>query len=179
MPGGVTLFLKREDGATAVEFSLIAVPFTLLLIAIVELSMFFAASSMIQGATEEAARLVRTGQVQQTNGDPQEMFENALCAHASVMANCDNIFYEVIRLDNFADFTNYPLQFDGDGNMVSQGFTPGGVNDVVLIRASYRYPLMIPLLANIFSDGPNNTRLIVATLVLQSEPYDLAEELGD
>jgi Flp pilus assembly protein TadG len=168
-------YLQRKDGATAVEFALVAFPFTYLMVAIIEMSLLFAGMSTLDSATNEAARLIKTGQVQQTNGDPQDMFEDKLCEKASVFIPCDAIQYEVITMGGFSDFASYPPTFDEDGNLESQGFNPGAVDDVVLIRASYRYPLMTPLLGAVFSDGPNNTKLMVTTVVLETEPYDVTQ----
>lgn len=169
--------MKPTDGATAVEFALVAVPFTFLLLGIVEVSLFFASSNLIHGATSDAARLVRTGQVQQYDqGDPQQLFENALCNHAGVWADCGQIQYEVITMDGFSDFSTYPPQYDEDGNMVSQGFTPGGTNDTVLIRTAYRYEFTLPFIKQLFSDAGDGKRTIMATIILQTEPYDLEDE---
>lgn len=173
-------FVKTTDGATAVEFSLVAIPFTFLLMGIIEISLFFAASNIMHGATSDAGRLVRTGQVQQYDqGDPQVLFETALCEHASVFANCDNIEYEVIAIDGFSDFSSHAAQYDEDGNFQPQGFTPGGTNDTVLIRTNYRYKFMVPFLASMFSDGSDGGRAILTTIVLQTEPYDLDDESGE
>ncbi len=170
-------WLRGEDAATAVEFALVAFPFTYLLIGIIEMSVMFAAMSTLDAATNDAARLIRTGQVQQTNGDPQQMFEDLLCERASVFLPCDGIQYEVITMSGFSDFGSFPASYDEDGNLQSLGFNPGSVDDVVLIRAAYRYPLLTPLLGTVFSDGPNNTKLMVTTVVLETEPYDVRQVL--
>lgn len=170
---------RGEDAATAVEFALVAFPFIYLLVGIVELSLMFAAMSTLDAATNDAARLIRTGQVQQTNGDPQEMFEDLLCSKINVFLSCSGVQYEVITMNGFSDFASYPASFDEDGNLQSSGFDPGSVDDVVLIRAAYRYPLLTPLLGAAFADGPNNTKLMVTTVVLETEPYDVREVVGD
>ena len=176
-------FIRRwwrgEDAATAVEFALIAFPFFYLLVGIVELSLMFAAMSTLDAATNDAARLIRTGQVQQTNGDPQQMFEDVLCDKVSGFMPCSAIQYEVITMSGFSDFASYPASYDEDGNLQSSGFDPGSVDDVILIRAVYRYPFMTPLLGAAFADGPNNTKLIVTTVVLETEPYDVRQVVDE
>lgn len=170
---------RGEDAATAVEFALVAFPFFYLLIGIIELSIMFAAMSSLDSATNDAARLIRTGQVQQTNGDPQEMFEDLLCSKVNGFMPCANIKYEVVTMSGFSDFASYPASYDEDGNLESSGFNPGSVDDVVLIRTAYRYPLLTPLLGAAFADGPNNTKLMVTTVVLETEPYDVREVVDD
>ncbi len=163
---------KQEDGATAVEFSLIAIPFVIIILGIIEISLYFATSSLLHGSAEEAARLIRTGQVQQSLGDPQTMFEEALCEHAAVFISCNDIQYEVITLNDFSDFDNHPPQYDADGNLVTAAFSAGGVNDVVLVRAVHRYDFTTPIIGSIIGDSGTNSRLILSTIVLQTEPYD-------
>ena len=169
-------YFFRTEGATAVEFALVAVPFTFLLMGIIEVSLFFAASAVIQGATTDAARLIKTGQIQNSqNTDPQQLFEDRLCDAASVFANCERLQYEVAQLNNYSDYSSYPPSYDDDGNLESSGFTTGGSNDIVMVRVVYRYKLMIPMIAQIFQDSgrSDGTRLIMATVIFQTEPYDL------
>lgn len=175
----VKRWMRGEDAATAVEFALVAFPFIFLLVGIIELSIMFAAMSTLDAATNDAARLIRTGQVQQTNDDPQQMFEEVLCEKVGTFLPCNAIQYEVITMNGFSDFASYPASFDEDGNLESSGFNPGSVDDVVLIRAAFRYPLLTPLLAEAFSNGPNNTRLMITTVVLETEPYDVREVVDE
>ncbi len=173
---GVAGFIRRTDGATAVEFALVGIPFILLLIGIVEMALMFAAMSVLHGATNEGARMIRTGQVQQTTGDPEELFAAAVCAHADTLLNCDRLEYEVVQIPSFASFDAYAAEFDENGDLQSRPFDPGGVNDTVLVRTFYRYPLLTPLIGQFLSDGPQNTKLMMSTVVLQTEPYALEEE---
>jgi Flp pilus assembly protein TadG len=179
MFGWIQGWIRDERAVTAVEFSLVAVPFVFLLIGIIEMSLMFAASATLNGATNDAARLIRTGQVQQASGDPQQIFEDELCQKADALLDCTRLQYEVVTMDGFADFASFPASYDVDGNLESQGFDPGGVNDVVMVRAVYRYPLMTPFIGQFLSDGPGNTKLLLATIVLETEPYNIDEVAGE
>ncbi len=160
-----------QEGTTAIEFSLLAVPFMFFIVAIIELSLMFVADSLLQGSVNDASRLIRTGQVQQTGGDPQAMFQQALCDSAVALLNCNNFQYDVMPIADFANADLNPV-LDVNGNLLNQQFDPGGVSDVILIRVTYRYPLMTPLIGQLFSNYPNNIRLLISTIVLQTEPYD-------
>lgn len=167
-------YIKKSEGTTAIELSFIVLPLTYFLLGIIEIALMFTTSIVLEGATSDAARLVRTGQVQQAaNG--QALFEDALCDSMSVLADCSEIEYEVVNLDNFGSASGNSASFDGDGNFESQGFDPGGVSDVVLIRAVYNYPLRTPVVSDFFSDAADNTRLMISTVVLQTEPYDFED----
>ncbi len=63
----VRRFARAEDGATAVEFALVATPFVALLIAILETALVFFAQQVLQTAATQSARLIMTGQAQTAN----------------------------------------------------------------------------------------------------------------
>ncbi len=166
-----------REGTTAIEFSLLAVPFVYFVVGIIELSLLFVGSSTLQGAVFDAARKIRTGQVQQAEGDdPEDVFREALCAHATLFLDCDAIQYQVEPLDSFADADDEELELDDDGNLVNQPFDPGGSGDIVMIRVVYLYPMLTPVIGEFFSDYPGNKKLITATVVIETEPYEFDDE---
>ena len=72
-------FIKRDEGTTSVEFSLLFIPYLMLSLAVVELALMFTAGSLLEGATGSASRLIRTGQIQQAqNVAPEDMFREEL-----------------------------------------------------------------------------------------------------
>lgn len=166
-------WIRRKDGTTAIEFSLMAIPYIMLTLGTIELSIMYASASLLEGATGTAARLIRTGQLQQDQSgrQPEDIFRDSLCQYATVLINCNDISIEVLPLQSFADAENLEPQFDEDGNVVPQGFGAVGSNDRVLIRTSYRYNMMTPFIGPLLV-GPTNSRLFMSTLVLQTEPYD-------
>ncbi len=162
---------KKDDGTTAIEFALMALPYVFLTIGIIELSIMYAAASLLEGATGSASRMIRTGEIQQSGRNPEEMFREALCDYATVLIRCDDIVVESIPLTSFGDYDTYAPQYDEDGNLVSQGFAVGGSDDRVLIRVAYRYSMMVPFVGMLLT-GPTNSRLFMSTVVLQTEPYE-------
>ncbi len=171
-------WIKDEGAATAVEFAFVAFPFTYLLIGIIELSVMFAAMSTLDAATNDAARVIRTGQAQ-TSADPEQTFKDLLCERANTFLSCNSIQYEVVHMNGFSDFASFPANYDEEGNLVSQGFDAGAVDDVILIRTAYKYPLLTPLLGAVFSDASGNTKLFVSTVVLETEPYDVQQVVNE
>ncbi|MCB1532949.1 MAG: pilus assembly protein [Alphaproteobacteria bacterium] len=164
---------SREDGTTAIEFSLLFIPYLTLSLGIIELALMYSAGSLLEGATGSAARLIRTGQVQQAGGDQQQMFRDAVCGFATVLIDCDDVQIEVQQLASFSDVDSMNAQYDEDGNFVPQGFDPGGSNDRVLIRVAYRYTMMTPFIGPLLA-GPDNSIQFLSTIVLQTEPYEFA-----
>ena len=169
---------KKEEGSTAIEFAMLSMPFIYIMLGIMEISLMFATNSVLDGAVNDAARLIRTGQVQEYNGNPEDLFKDKLCEKSSMLLDCSRFQYEVIEMDKFADFASYAATYDDDGNLESRGFHPGQVNSVNLIRVSYRYNLATPLIGDLLSNGPNRSRLMTSTIVLETEPYDLSQVAG-
>lgn len=164
---------RDRRGATAVEFALFAIPLVMLILGIIEIAMLSAAGTMLQGATDDAGRLIRTGQVQSA-GDPRGMFEDLLCDKVDIYLDCSGLRFEAIPLDEgFSSAGDAAARFNADGDLEDQGFDPGRENDVILIRVAYRYPLITPLIGPIFADAGarGNTKLIMSTTVIKNEPY--------
>lgn len=166
-------WLKDREGTTAIEFAMIAMPFTYLLIAIVEISLMMTAFNLLQAGTGEVSRMIRTGALQQEDAASQEvLFAQALCDRIEAFIPCDNVEYEVVPMESFSQAATYEASFDSEGGLVSGGFALGGPTDIMLIRTVYRYPLMTPFFAQVMADGPGNTRLLMSTQVMEVEPYD-------
>ncbi len=169
---------RNTDGVAAIEFGLIALPLFMLIMGIVEVGLFFAAGLVLEGSAAEAGRVVRTGQAQQS-ADPEETFRQALCAHADTMLDCDRIQYEVIRIgnDSFASAETAQPEFDEDGNLIEQDFNAGNSNDVILIRAVYRYEFLTPFIGALMTGDPSrNWMNHISTVVVKAEPYVFGEE---
>ena len=161
----------KDDGVTAVEFSLLFAPYMMLTLGIIEVSMMFLSASLLEGATNDAARLIRTGQMQESGSAPEDAFRDALCSYSMAFVNCNDITIEVQEMTSFGDYGSMAASFDGDGNLISSGVDIGESSDRVLIRTAYRYEMMTPLVGPLLSGG-NGSRLFMSTIVLQSEPYD-------
>lgn len=163
-------WIRKESGTTAIEFSMLLIPYMMLSLGIIELSMMYTTANLLEGATGSAARMVRTGQLQQSGtSDPETAFRMAMCAFAPLIIECSDVVIEVKVLNSYADYT--PPVYDEDGNMESEGFTAGGSNDKVLIRTAYRYEMLTPLVGPLLSGG-EGSRLFMSTIVLQTEPYE-------
>lgn len=175
----INRFLKRfrraRRGSVAVEFGLLALPFFGLLFAIVEATMVFFASVSLETGAAEAARLVRTGQVQ-IGGLTEQDIRNVVC-DAMFMGCDERMQIDVRRFDSFTeiDFSD-PLTADGDLR-TDLMFQPGGPGDIVLVRAFYTWNVMTPLLGESMSNMSGGARLIVSSAAFRNEPFNNAQGL--
>lgn len=166
---------RDENGATAIEFALLAVPFMLMVVGIIEMSLMFLAGSLLEGAVSDASRLVRTGQLQTMGGGEEsqkEAFLDAVCDHAGMMLNCSNFQYQVMKIDSFND--DIAPRFDEDGELIDKNkfdLDQISAGCIAVVRVLYYYPLLTPLFTTVFANGPNNTRMLISTTAFETEPY--------
>ena len=57
-------FIRQQDGATTVEFAMVAAPFLAMMFAIIETAIVFFAGQTLETAGADSARLIMTGQAQ-------------------------------------------------------------------------------------------------------------------
>ena len=165
-------WVREERATTAVEFSMIGIPFILMIVGIVEMSLMFTVQSVIQQATFDAARLIRTGQLQQGElGDPEVAFRQAVCDFAALVVSCDKIQYSVEVMNEFSDARDKPAEFDDEGNLEERVFDPGVENDVILVRVAYNFPIRTPMMKPLLANVDGTKRSIFSTMIFQTEPY--------
>lgn len=165
-------FGRTEDGATALEFGLVAVPFFALLFALIEVGLVFFANFTLENAVESAARLIRTGQAQ-TQGFDEEKFKEAVCGKIVALFNCANgLKIDVRKFDEFASIT-LPAPLDDDGKL-KDNFTyqMGGGEDIVVVRAFYEWDLVAKFPGTGLGNMGNGNRLLAATAAFRNEPYE-------
>lgn len=170
-------FGRSERGATAVEFALVSLPLFILILGIIEVCLFFASGLVLEGGVAEAGRLIRTGQAQ-LSGDPEGVFSDALCDHVSAMLDCGRLQYQVIHIsgDTFSGAIGSAPEFDADGNLKPVPFDAGDSNDIILIRAVYRYTFLTPFIGQMMTGGGGDTVTQISTAVIKSEPYVFGED---
>jgi Flp pilus assembly protein TadG len=165
-------FAADKRGIAAVEFALIAIPFFFLIFGLLEVCVIFIMASVLEHGASEASRAIRTGQFQQ-GGFGELAFKNAVCAELFDLMSCgDKLSLDVKTFSSFAG-TNNPSPIDGDGNLDDSGFafSPGGQNDIVVIRVFYEWDLMIPLMSKPLANMSGDRRLLQATIAFRNEPF--------
>ncbi len=165
----VTRLLRDRRGTAAIEMAMIGPVFALVFVGIVEVSTLGFASTMLETAATDAARLIRTGQLA-TSADPLADFTAALCGGLPAMIDCGKISIDVRNFTNMAA-VDLSLQLDEDGNPTGTAFAPGGPEQITLVRVAYRWDFFTPLIGTLMSDNGTNSALLLSTAVFQNEPY--------
>lgn len=164
-------FARRDDGAAAVEFSLVVLPFMALIFAIVETAIVFFAGQTLETAVADSARLILTGQAQAGNFD-QAAFKQQVCARIYGLFDCaGGIKIDVRTASSFAN-VNLTPPVDANGNMTNTlVYQPGNACDIVVVRLFYQWPIYMQLMGLSLVNMAGNTRLLTATAAFRNEPF--------
>lgn len=168
-----TGFARREDGAAAVEFAIVAAPFIALLLATVQTALAFFAGQVLESAVADASRQIMTGSAQNANLD-QAGFAKVVCSKVQALFNCSSIMVDVRTASSFsAANTGMPsLTFDANGNVSnSWSYQPGSPGDIVVMRVMYQWPVFLGPLGLSLSNEGNGNMLLMATATFKNEPY--------
>jgi Flp pilus assembly protein TadG len=172
-------FIKDREGATVVEFAVLAVPFSALLFAIIELAVVFFISSAVHHSMQSAAREVRTGEFQATCGRAAE-FKAKVCSHMSGLGNCNaNLRIDVVTSPSGQFEPDLlpptPTAPDPDDptqpTILPDTYVPSPAGAVVVVRAQYYHPLSMPSSFTRLGNQTGNRRLITATTAFRNEPF--------
>ena len=163
--------LTDRKGTPALEFALVAPAFFLLLLGTFEIALMFLSTVVIEGAAIDAARQLRTGQAQ-VSINPLETFRTKLCDSLFNIVPCGDLVFDV---RNFTSFDSIPtqIQLDEDGNLTNTTFLPGDPGDIVLVRVSYRWNFVTPLVGRLISDNETNSFLLLSSAIFRNEPFRL------
>ena len=163
---------RSEGGATLIEFSMVMLPFFILLFGIFEVGFVFWGTYELENATEDAARMIRTGQVHAGNID-EAGFKTQVCSRVSLLANCTTkLRVDVQNYDSFTSL-NPPSPLDAQGALKEQGFSylPGGPQKVVLVTSFYEWPLLNIISSMSLSNMASGNRLLRASAAFRNEPF--------
>ena len=135
-----------REGAVAIEFAIVAIPFLFMMFSILEIGRLYALSSVLEDATMDAGRRIRTGEMQ-TSGASAATFRAAVCDRMSIFeGECEQRLSVDVRV--MPQFANQTPPNPVAGGAFSEGqltYQPGGADDIVLVRTFWRAPLFAPL----------------------------------
>lgn len=176
-------FGKNRDGATAIEFAILAIPFFIIVFAALETFIAFTGDQLLANANDVMARKIRTGQIKA--GSSETAFRQAFCDEISILLTCsdteaateDRLFIDVRSYANFSDIPAAVPRKDGDLDTGSMTFAPGGPETINIVRSYYRwsvtFDLVRPYITNLRPAGSSMPKdyLMVATTAFRNENF--------
>jgi Flp pilus assembly protein TadG len=172
LPQRVRRFAGNQEGSTAIEFGIIALPFFALIFAIIETALAFFAGQALETAVTTASRAIRTGAAQ-TAGLTASTFKTSICSQLTYLFSCNAGLY--VDVKTYASFAAISLGIpvDANGNLKTIGYTynAGHGGDIVVVRAYYEWPVFVNKLGNNLATQPDGTHLLTATSAFRNEPF--------
>lgn len=186
-------FSRSTDGAAAIEFAILSIPYFIIVFAILETFVAFAAEQSITNAVNTLGRQLRIGQISGTVGHvnykTEAQFRQLFCDEISIFIKCSAAELTsknsklIIDARSFTSFAEIPKTIPrksssafADIDTASMKYAPGGPESINVLRAYYRWQvitdLVRPYITNIRKNGSMPTDfLIVATTTFKSEKY--------
>src|SRR5689334_11790217 len=145
-------FRRNTDGATVVEFAIVAPTFIALLFAILETALIFFASQVLETVTQDSARMIMTGRAQtdqldasqvqalQTCNVPsdgsspltQTQFKCLVCTKIPGLFDCNGVSVDVQSYPTFSSI-NLNSQIDPQGQFINNmQYNTGGPGSIVV-----------------------------------------------
>jgi Flp pilus assembly protein TadG len=186
-------FRENRDGAAALEFALLAVPFLMLIFATFETFLAFAGEQLMNNAVDDMARKIRTGEITFGQGKSTDMteseFREVFCDEIAVLRMCSSteaatpskLFLDVRQFVSFSDMPKDVPRITSDQysdlDTSEFAFSPGGSESKNMVRAYYKWQVMTdlvrPYISNLRPAGQvmPTQFLIVSTTAFENEKY--------
>ncbi|WP_321335055.1 TadE/TadG family type IV pilus assembly protein [Breoghania sp.] len=161
---------RDESGVTAIEFAMVAVPFFALIVGIIEIGLMFFAGRILDNATADAARLIRTGQAYTQNFDAAAFRASVMSELPSFFTN-DRLAIDVRTFETFAGINSRPPVEDGKLNNDNFTYVNPGPSQIVVVRVFYRWPYTGSYMGVNFADLDDGSRLLGAVQAFRTEPF--------
>lgn len=175
-------FKQDEDGATAIEFAFVALPFFALLFGIMELAIVFFINSALVHATSEAGRHIRVGNFQACGGADQ--FKALVCQNMKGLGDCwKNVRIDVVEGASFKTIAlpDIPPVLERTPGVTGAAAVPQTANgvfnanaagDAIVVRSVMHYRLVLPpLLTRLDNPQGSGARTMIATTAFLNEPF--------
>lgn len=163
---------RRISGSAALEFAMIAPVLFLFIFGTIETGVIFFAQTMLQNATADTARQIRTGQLSGTLTASQ--ITTNVCSEVDGLIT-DCLTGLQVDLRAFTSFTgaSYPSVSNADGSVNTSALTVQTTSDcaIVLLRTFYAWKIMTPLMKPFLQTGSTGTSVLTSSAAFRTEPY--------
>jgi len=176
LPKALKRFRRNDHGATAVEFALVGGPFFLLLIAIVEVSIFFFAGQVFESSVDSVGRMVRTGQINSNTTESE--FKQLICDATSSLFDCNEIHIDLTVVATFDELTDPPEITDLNTDLGGFQYTAPGPAQIVKLTAMYEWPVVTNYVASGLSKLDSGNALLTTIAIFKTEPWPVIAPPG-
>lgn len=165
---------RANGGSAAIEFAMVAPVLFLFLFGIIETGVIFFGTAMLQNATDDTARQIRTGQM--SGALTASAVVTKVCGEIDGLisaADCANNLQVDVRSYNSFGSSDYPSVTKPDGtidtNLLQVQSTQGC--QVVLLRTFYPWTIMTPLMSSLLENTTTGQYILSASSAFRTEPF--------
>ena len=173
--GFAALFLRDRGGSVAIEFTLLSIPFTVLVFAILESCISFAGQQLMSNITDDVARQIRTGQLRPA-AITEESLKAMICDRLQIIVaeGCPGLEVDLREFASFADAAAVRIKLTADKDLDTSEFQvdPGPSMSKNMLRVFYKWPVITDFMSKLVSNLKDGKTLHFATVTWQNEPFD-------
>lgn len=180
----IKAFRASADGASAVEFALVAVPLLGLCAAILQVGLLIWTTQNFDQSLQRAVRTVLTGQFQRNNAgqsDPAVLLaqlRSRMCGKDSggiaTLYDCEAVKIDVRTSNSFGASTPSKALDPATGTWsrdFGTAYTCARPGAIVTVTAAAKLPTFFGLIGVKLSDFADGSQLLLSTAVFRTEPY--------
>lgn len=170
-------FKKNEDGATAIEFAMVAGPFFILVFMLIGFALYFFVMNSLDKGMDQTSRLVRTGQAQKANMTVND-FKQGVCTGAGGWIKCNKV---EVFVQKFADWSSVQPQacLNSSGAQVTNGASgsdpiatySGASSDIVVVTTCYKWEFAQSIPYVKIGNMADGSMMMQTTTAFRTEPY--------
>jgi Flp pilus assembly pilin Flp len=166
-------FRRDKRGSVAIEFSMLILPFSILMFAVIETSVSFAAQQLMSNVTDDVARSMRTAKIKPADINDIKL-RKLICDRIDLLtpASCPELVFD---LKSYPTYSDVPIKIkylaSGDVDTTGFGTQLGGAGSIQALRVFYRWPIMTDFMRGRLSTLPNGKTLLYSAMIWQNEPY--------
>ena len=171
-------FLRNRSGSTAIEFTLLSIPFAALVFAILETCISFAGQQILSNVTDDIAREIRTGQLKPGPALSETALKTKICDRLKIIVSAtdcpDAIEVDLREFPTFAAAAAVRIKLTADRDIDTSDFDvdPGLSQSKNMLRVFYRWPVITDFMSKLVSNLKGGKTLHFATVTWQNEPFD-------
>lgn len=168
-------FVRARQGATAMEFAILALPFFFVMMTVIEGTLIINTRAGLVHGLDNASRQIRTGKFQTETAcsSNASLFVNELCALMPGGTGCgDKLHIEVLGSNNNRIDLSRLTRTSGESLTIPDSIyenTVGG--QMVLVRARYYFDLILPGNMTTFANAGGNRHVIQELMAFRNELF--------
>lgn len=158
--GSARRFVRDVRGVAAIEFAMLALPFFMLVFAILETGLVFMAETTLERGVESVARDVRTG-VFRADRLEEDEFRERICDGVGFLLDCSKLKVDLAVYAEFDDVEGAPpTKPDGSSDFSGFGYDRPGPDQVVALRVVYDWPLTLDFIRKAYGNSAGDFEMM-------------------